>query len=365
MKMTPDNVLHYLQKRGLLDGEALIRGKYAIYPLKTRNRILQVVTPDKPLFMKQMERDSISDYMFRRESNALELLKRREEQTTSRLQVPRLIDRDPENNILISELIPDTLSLHDYLMHSQNFPEALAEEQAHILSSCHQVRPGHTEIAAFPRLVPWILQLHKHDSQAYFKDSEASSGVIRIIQENELLSRELQRLHDQWQATHLVHGDVKWVNFLIGKNGSPGSQRLIDWELADIGDPLWDVAGLLNSYLVAWLFGFDNNAPQTYTHPERMKAFHYLNTRSSAKSFLARYMQLREIPESDQAAFLVRTMKYTAARVLQTSIEGINYNLKVEANNMRCVQLAHNIFRDPQQALTEFFNIQNTEYVIA
>lgn len=56
-------------------------------------------------------------------------------------------------------------------------------------------------------------------------------------------------------------------------------------------------------------------------------------------------------------------MQFTAARILQTSIEGITFNTKIEANNMRCIQLAFNIMENPLAALEELFDIKLYQYV--
>ena len=47
-----------------------------------------------------------------------------------------------------------------------------------------------------------------------------------------------------WRAETFIHNDVKWDNFLVYARA--GSRRLtqmkiIDWELANFGDPAWDV----------------------------------------------------------------------------------------------------------------------------
>ncbi|MBC8644455.1 hypothetical protein H9W95_11395 [Flavobacterium lindanitolerans] len=56
-------------------------------------------------------------------------------------------------------------------------------------------------------------------------------------------------------------------------------------------------------------------------------------------------------------------MQFTAARILQTSVEGITFNTKIEANNMRCIQLAFNIMKNPLAALEELFDIKLYQYV--
>lgn len=126
--------------------------------------------------------------------------------------------------------------------------------------------------------------------------------------------------------------------------------------MADIGDSLWDVAGLIQSYITVWLLGFDN--PANYKLPDYMQPYDIKNTQTSAQTFLYKYMDLKQYPESAHNSFLIKVIQLTAARIIQTSVEGITYNTKIEANNMRCIQLAFNIMKDPVVALYELLNIK-------
>lgn len=51
------------------------------------------------------------------------------------------------------------------------------------------------------------------------------------------LERRTERIADQLEATHLCHSDVVYSNII-----DDGSLRIVDWEYAAVGDPLFDVA---------------------------------------------------------------------------------------------------------------------------
>ncbi|WP_299888734.1 aminoglycoside phosphotransferase family protein [uncultured Lacinutrix sp.] len=362
MRLEPLDVYNYLYKRQIVDASEVIKGNYLIQPVRTRNNIMKIVIgPNNSLFIKQMASDLKTNNLFEREINTYHLFKENKSLALMSKYVPPLIHCDKENNIMVTELFYGAKSLHDYYMNTKKFDLNLAEEQAKILSTYHVSYNKLNNFDKLPKNLPWILQLDKHKAHEFFVGNKASTAVISLIKENNQLQETLIGLAKKWQFTHLIHGDVKWVNFLISKDEQ--SQKLIDWELADIGDPIWDIAGLLQSYITAWLFGFDNNDPFNQSLPKDMEPYDIKHMKPSAKAFLFKYLELQNYPRESYNAFFIKTMQLTAARIIQTSVEGTTYSLKVEANNIRCVQLAFNIIKNPLQALSELFNIKTEVYV--
>lgn len=359
MQLTPETVYQYLHKRQLIDEEAVIKGNFMVHPVKTRNTIMKIIVrPENSLFVKQMQKDIVSDGLFQREINTYTLFKNKVEFSSIAAVVPKLLDYDDTANIMVTELLYDAKNLYEHYMLTKNFDLNLAREQAVILSACHVVPEDKTSASMFPKNLPWVLQLDKYDADQFFVNNEASTSIISLIKENQVLQNALINLAISWNYTHLIHGDIKWINFMVTQDEKGFTQKLIDWELADIGDPLWDVAGLMQSYISVWLLGFDNNDPAGYQLPEYMQAYDIKNTQSSAQAFLYEYMAIQKYPESYYGTILAKIIQLTAARIIQTSLEGITYNSKIEANNMRCIQLAFNIMSNPFNALQELFNIK-------
>lgn len=364
MQLVPENVYHYLHKRQLIDEAAVVKGHFMVHPVATRNTILKIILePHNSLFVKQTANDAVAKSLFLREVSAYQLFKTAPEFSGVAAIAAPLLDYDDENNIMVSELLYNAKNLSEYYMLIKNFDLSLAREQATILAECHIQPHSDTDVSMFPKLLPWVLQLDRHNADAFFVNNEASASIIQLIKDNTLLLHSLSELAASWQYTHLIHGDIKWINFLALESEEGLSQRLIDWELADIGDPMWDVAGLVQSYVTAWLLGFDNANPRSHELPEHMKLYELKNMQPSARAFMYQYLESKAYPESEHAAFFTRLMQFTAARIIQTSVEGITYNSKVEANNMRCIQLAFNIMKDPLAALEELFNIKLYEHV--
>lgn len=365
MQLTSENIYRFLHKRQLIDSDAVVKGNFTVIPANTRNTILKImVQKHNSVFVKQMATDPVSVSQFQREINAYALFKNNDEFSALANIVPDLLDYDDENNIIITRLLPDAKNLYEHYMLSKKFDTNLAREQAQILSACHIVPDTKTDISGFPKILPWVLRLNQFKAEDFFVGNKSSTGIIQLIKDNKVLLNALIDLTASWQYTHLIHGDIKWINFLATTNNDNKlTQKLIDWELADIGDPLWDVAGLLQSYISVWVLGFDNNNPYTNELPDYMKPFDMRILQPSAQAFLEEYMKLQQYPDEYHNYFYDKVMRLTAARIIQTSVEGTTYNSRIDANYMRCIQLAFNIMKDPMAALDELFNIKLFQHV--
>ncbi len=365
MKLTPENIYQYLHKRQLIDEASVVKGHFMVEPVKTRNNIMKVIVrPENSLFVKQAEKSTLSDSMLQREVFANNLLKNNAEFAAIAAIVPAMIDHDTDNNVIVTQLWPGAKNITEYYWLTKTFDTNLARGQARILSACHTVPDAATDTSVFPKALPWILQTHQFDANQFFVDNPASTSIIKLIKDNPLLQKELINLADSWKATYLIHGDIKWINFLVEQTEGELRQTLIDWELADIGDPVWDVAGLLQSYIVAWVLSLDNSQPRHYQLPESLKHYEMKNMQLSAQAFLDEYLILRQFHKEDRGTFYIRVIQFTAARIIQTSLESVTYFTNIEANNMRLIQLAFNMLRNPEKCLQELFGIKlQPEYV--
>lgn len=359
MRLSPETVYQYLYKRQLIDEASVIKGNFMVHPVKTRNNIMKILLEShNSLFVKQTADDTVARGLLLREVNAYNLISNNSEFAALAAIIPPMLDYDDEENVIVTRLLPNAKNLCEHYGLMRKFDIDIARGQAKILSAYHVVPKAGTDTSMFPKALPWVLLLDKFNADQFFIGNAMSTKTIQLIKDNYVLLQELKNLAASWQFTHLIHGDIKWINFLITEHDGKVSQTLIDWELADIGDPIWDVAGLLQSYIATWALGFDNNNPQSHDLPENMQLYNVKNTYPSAQAFLYHYMELQNYPEEAFPAFMIRAIQFTAARIIQTSIEGITYTTSIEANSMRCIQLAFNMLKDPFTALRELLNIQ-------
>jgi 5-methylthioribose kinase len=355
MNLKEENVVYYLLERGLVSTEVVVNGDFLIIPEKTRNNLFKVVTSSKNLFIKQSEYfDAASTHILHREACAYEFIFSNPDFSKLASSQPEFFSFDKERNILVTEYITNTIDTHRYFLHNRSFPVEISARQAQILAGYHSQPITHVDTSKFPRLIPWALQLTDHPADALFPGNPVNAELIRLIQQNAVLKELLLQLKNEWDFKSFIHGDIKWVNFIL-HTSNPQQLHLIDWELADIGDPCWDVGGIFQSYLSAWIFGFDNNDPESFTLPESMAPFDIETMRPSIHSFWKSYSEALKPGEID--GVLTKSVRYAAARLIQTAIEGVVYNPKIYANSIRSLQVAFNILKSPQRAIAELFCI--------
>lgn len=135
---------------------------------------------------------------------------------------------------LTKTLVPDALLVLDYLPGSINFSRSWSLKQvdqaAHALAQLHQYSKMHP-IPHFVRVTPYQLDAYTQISQP------GDDWAIDVQQIFKLLEQAwpLPRSH----SDVLLHGDFWPGNMLWHKDILSG---LIDWEDAQVGDPLYDLA---------------------------------------------------------------------------------------------------------------------------
>src|SRR5688572_21856675 len=103
--LTPDNILHYLRKRSLLNEAEVLKGNFMVVPANTRNTIMKIqVVPGHSLFVKQLGGDPVSAALLKRETHAYQLFGKYPGTFPASSAVPALLDSDEEEQVMVTEL---------------------------------------------------------------------------------------------------------------------------------------------------------------------------------------------------------------------------------------------------------------------
>lgn len=360
MLLSADNLCHYLVERNLLDRETILKGDFSVVSVPTRNNIFKVITRSGPrLFIKQVSTfDAHAVSILKREAMAYHFITKQQAYGQLASMMPAFMHYDPDRHVLVIAYFEHHISVHEYYFQQQQVFPSFAARQAEILASFHIPVRGDSDTSAFPKQLPWILDLQAHASNEFFKQGHSNTDLVGLIRSNPELSSMLGALKNEWIADSLIHGDIKWTNFITpSKADDARAVKLIDWELADIGDPCWDMAGLLQSFVSTWIFGFDNKDMNNHQLQEHMQPFDIERTRDVARHAWETYSHARNFTPAGEQAMLLKTVRFTAARLLQTSIEGVIQTPRVYPNNMRIIQTAFNILRSPETAAASLFGI--------
>jgi aminoglycoside phosphotransferase (APT) family kinase protein len=95
-------------------------------------------------------------------------------------------------------------------------------------------------------MLPWAICLGSPLNR-YAPPSQAAAAIHAELLRRPAAVAALSAARAGWRGDTVIHGDAKAVNVIILPDGSI---RLIDWELASLGDRLWDLAGIAHSLIV-------------------------------------------------------------------------------------------------------------------
>lgn len=273
--------------------------------------------------------------------------------------LPRRLFYDSDRNVLVFELIPQGRNLTEYHYQEGVFPSDVGRVLGRHLAEVHACF-GKQEWSTLVgnivrRELPWGLRLHRGELERHHEWREAEKTFIAAIRRDSRLSANLDALAADWRPETLIHGDLKWDNCLLtGDDGAGGhGLRFVDWECADIGDPVWDVAAVLQGYLAFWILSLQSNArrpgPAERTPWERLRAMH-----ASIREFVRSYAAVRSVPENERTDFVRRCVRFAGARLLSAVLE---YPQLTPAGVHNVQQVSRDLLLNPDQAATELLGI--------
>ncbi|HVX64978.1 MAG TPA: phosphotransferase [Bryobacteraceae bacterium] len=302
--LTPDTVLGYLQERRLVgaDGAARLR----VLDLSRRNHNLAVEIDGRPRwFVKQMQYNTAEvATSLRREASWYRAAEERAALAALAALMPRCADFDAANSILVLDFL-DGVNAAEAHRRVGPFDARVPALLGRLIGTLHNATAGALESAArdsFPRELPWVL---RPGSQA----AGARSRFVSWFERDGAAARALAGLRAMWQCDTLIHGDARLENFIFCRPADPAEPldvRLVDWELAGLGDGAWDCANVMQHYWAQWTSpaGWDDLA-------------------SVLRAFWAAYAEVRGLSAWENRRLFRRATMFTAARLVQTAYEQV------------------------------------------
>jgi hypothetical protein len=153
---------------------------------------------------------------------------------------------------------------------------------------------------------------------------------------------------------------MRWENCLITVAGDRPAFKLVDWELADIGDACWDVGAILQTYLSVWVMSAPAAGHEVTPAPaqEAPESYSLEALQPSLRAFWAGYSGALRVSLDEASALLERCVRYAAARMIQSAYEYVQFSPRVSAGALRMVQVSSEILRDASKASRELFGLR-------
>lgn len=364
--MTVDSAPAFLHSLGLLTGEAVVEGQLDVTSATRRNRNLRVTSTNSGSYLikQPTEPGAPAAETVRQEARFYAWCRQAPQAEPVRDLLPRLVHADPGRALLILELLPDAIPLWRHYEHSR--PEAFPAEAAALVGEAlarlheafHGLDPSQDPALAWLGSdLPWSFSLHRPRIEALRDMSAANREMVRIMQASPAAFRGLDALRRLWRRETLIHGDVKMDNCLI-RTDSKGLQRiaLADWELVQLGDPAWDLAGALNDFLFFWVVSMPHERPLEEMIAEARYPLHVIQP--AVRALWRAYAATRALPAGEAEALLGRAVRFAAVRTLQTAYEIASHFAVMPVPSVLLMQAAINLLADPERGRAELFGLE-------
>jgi hypothetical protein len=356
-ELTLESSVTYLLRLGLLDLASLVRDGLRIEEVPGRNRNFRVVGgPGQAFFLKQAPRGEIgTNGPLAVEACLYDWVANDPRATGLRPLSPRRRHYDPERSILVLDLV--TEAAYPYVLEDEASPDyvaALRRLVATALAECHGL-PVPRDIGigvGLPDAAPWVFDLARPAPASLRELAPAQLSVIQALQSQPDAVAALDRLRDEWRPTRLIHGDFKWNNVLVQQDsgGIPARVLLLDWEMAQLGDPAWDVGAALQAFIAEAVLGLELTDG---TSPEAAAGLlgSVISTLLPAhRNFWSDYLEAARWTGPEAGAILDRLPGHVAARLVKSAYEWSQAEVRMPRSAAAILQLGINMLLSPDAA---------------
>jgi aminoglycoside phosphotransferase (APT) family kinase protein len=294
-------IVGYLAERGLLNVEDA--KCVTVSEVPRRNHNLSVCIDGVPRWFVKQIRDHTPEVVasLRREAACYHIARQNPKLAPLNALMPQCDFYDAEYSILVIEHLRGVNAAEAHLA-TDPFDLRIAGLLGHSIAVLHGMTAAAVASPLRTQLqgrLPWPLVA----SESAIVSSRRSRLLTVFAEPSTATSHALAALRKAWQRDSFIHGDTRLENFMLCRplnDHGDLDMRVVDWELADIGDAAWDCAGVLQHYWLAWL----NAGSGADTWP---------NLRAAIESFWNAY--------GGRSGSLRRTLAFTGARLIQTAYE--------------------------------------------
>lgn len=349
-------VVDYLLEQGLMSVADVVDGGLVIDDVSRRNRNVVVRTRSRPgLFVKQRDPRQ-STMTLHREADVYRLL-RVAGRAFAHHHAARLRHIDRSRGLLILEHLDGVEPLQSVRRRGQAVDEACARGLGRALGRLHAIPLSTDQAPDAPPI--WVFSLCRPNRDVLTDLSAASLSVVRIVQQSPTMVETLRRLSRRRTPKRLIHGDLRLDNCLVAvPAGYAGPERLVlvDWELAGMGDPAWDVATVLCEYLAVWLRSMPLADSLPLDESLAQAACPLSDMRPSLAAFWSAYCTRRGSLDRPWG-FLICSVRLMGARLLQTAIETAQTSSHLTKTVVSMLQLAEHTLARPRHVMERLLGL--------
>ncbi len=367
--LTFEDAAPYLFERNLIDPAWVIDGSLTIQSLSSRNGNLKIEGPDGAgLLLKQpADQAETGAEGLRAEAAFYRFCEEEPEAAALKRIVPRVAYHDAERSLLAVRLIPNALTLSRFFNTAgqQRFPIEAAAALGRALATVHRtfdhLKLGQSDrLSWLSRQPPSMLEIHRPTADLLSSLSPANVKLIRMLQSEDATAEHLDSLRARWRVETVIHGDIRPANVLVapGLAESPRDVWLVDWEMVQLGDPAWDLAGALQCFAKSWVDSMPMEANLSIDERAERARFPLGFVHALSCSLWHAYECTVDYDQSASDALLDRAVTLSAVRMIQTAYEISSELMELDPRSVILLQLGTNSLARSGVARTQLFGIQ-------
>jgi len=354
----------YLLQRELLSAASIVEGDLVVADASRRNRNFKVTVERGPSYLLKQGVGADGIATVAHEAAVYQFLHARAEKNGMDRYLPRYYGYDPKERILILELLRDAQDFREYHAQRGYFSKILASAMGKALSKVHRLtrtdgkndEDGHM----YPVQPPGALSIHRPEPRTLQDISSANLELMKIVQHSAQFRQVLDELRREWRTETLIHYDIKWDNCLVFAR--PASKRktrlkIVDWELAGMGDPCWDIGSVFSNYLSFWLLSIPITGEAPPDQFVELAQYPLESMQPAIRSFWCAYIRGMELDAATSDEWLLRAVRYGATRLVQTGYEQMQMSIHLTGNIVCLLQLSLNILLRPQESIVHLLGL--------
>ena len=359
--LTQETVIPYLLRRGHLTLAELVANGVRVYDASRRNGNFRVERqPGNALLLKQAREPGASRTVAW-EAGVYRAFQALPAPHPLRRQTVPFLEYDGDDGVLVLRCIADAHTLASHLNQGRARIGS-ATLMGRTLGALHNLEVDSSPMSALsgklPRRLPHALFLHRPDRALYCNASYANLQAVRIMQSFPAFGALIDTLAEEWRPSSIVHFDVKGDNILLSAERGARSCWLIDWELAALGDPAWDVGCMFADFLGVWLWSVPITGERPPAHYLSLARFPLTRLQPALRAFWRSYRLARGLTGGAVTAFLLSATRYCAVRLVQRVHEHTREVVDLLANSICQLQLSWNILREPELACVHLLGLE-------
>jgi thiamine kinase-like enzyme len=363
MLLKQQDIVLFLLKNGLLSEKEIVEGSLEVIDVSRRNHNFKVTNELGLCYLLKQGLGSDRAQTIKHETKVYQFLQSIPGVDTINF-LPKYYAYDPEQCLLIVELLPNTQSLEEYYHLHKKLSQTLAKKLGKVLGAFHfltskdEVRNLYRQ--QFSSSLPSILYFHQPGIGIFRNASSANIELVKIVQNSPEFCEFLDLIIQEWKSETLIHGDIRWDNCCAYSSSAVGRRKdikIVDWELASWGDPCWDVGTVFSEFLKFWLFSMPVSSSIPLEQCLQLARYPIKTIQPATRSFWQSYIQQMNLDKTEADEWLYRSVRYAGVKLLQSIFEYMQSAMNLTEQAIYLLQLSSNVLRNPQVASVQLLGI--------